>query len=255
MNLNLSKSLKTQREAKGWTQNQLINAVNSITPNILTRRIYGKYERGDVKHPSIEIIKAIADTYEMTIDQLILSESRTVFGNQLFILKANNQIQLLDWQHNVKAYTDYSDELLIKMAAKRWELDSRGYAFCRGHKDDPTDFYYTLQIFVMMHHCDPVRYNRLRAQNYHVDHIEQLNGLADYRYENLEFLSDNLNMEKGKAFKKICAAGLEKVIFIRKYSEKNYTLSLVDDSILSFANYNECVAAYIQQADMIKEAA
>lgn len=62
--MNIGVQITCLRKDKGWSQNDLAEAVGA------SREIIGSYERGDAI-PSVEIAKKIANTLEVTLDHLV----------------------------------------------------------------------------------------------------------------------------------------------------------------------------------------
>lgn len=62
--MNIGSIITDLRKNKGWSQNQLAQAIN------VSREIVGRYERNDAV-PSIEVAKRIADAFEVSLDHLV----------------------------------------------------------------------------------------------------------------------------------------------------------------------------------------
>lgn len=62
--MNIGAQIARLRKEKGWSQNDLAEAVGA------SREIIGRYERGDAV-PSVEMAKNIADVFEVTLDYLV----------------------------------------------------------------------------------------------------------------------------------------------------------------------------------------
>lgn len=85
--MNIGKIMATLRDAKGWSQ------TNLATNSGVSRVMIGKYERGEAL-PSIDAAKKIADSLDVSLDQLVGEGVLKGFDKKT--LQRFNEVQLME---------------------------------------------------------------------------------------------------------------------------------------------------------------
>ena len=92
------KKLRDAREAKGFSQTELAQKINTY------HSIIGKYERDEVK-PTIDVVKKLAESLETTVSYLLgESEDRELLKDPAMLRRLNDIVKFSEKDKNCILY-------------------------------------------------------------------------------------------------------------------------------------------------------